>query len=1414
MDEEKYIVLLNDALKAYILALNSDEKRRLREKFEFLENGIWDTGVRVKKLKGISEKVIFEARLSKSERIIFTLGKHDTKTAIYIWGIVKHDDVTAAANNILPYNVPFLNFEPETREEFPDIIIDDLEGHYFSQEDIEEKSSDDYGPQKWLVLTDEEWNRLLLSADPDNFEIFLFLTSEQQNVLKTSPPVLLSGTAGSGKTTISVYYLLRKEFEDKDRIFLTYSPYLKRFSERIYNGLVKNTEYESELKKPDFYVFRDILMDIMTTNKRKYDLKEEVGLKEFDTIFRNHSLYKKYDKELVWEEIRSIIKGAKPPISVNRYKKLISGYHSGELTRSNLHELEDYLLGLKNYEFIQKIERVTCNKCRYSTYDDFILDLVSENNNTPGEVSFILQEILKIIEKKANNFSAALLTFQEYNLLGKKRAPNFLYDRKEIYSIAEYYQSRLEEQGLWDEIDLCKSAIQLLNTSKDRFLYDLVVCDEVQDFSDIQLSLIFRLAKSCRGIFLAGDLKQVINPSGFRWEEVKKKFYERAVQVPEVFNLNLNFRSVGNIVKLSNALLDLKQGLIGLSSGELREEWKFNGKPGVLIYGIKEEEMVNKIKITGAGQIILVRTAHEKNKLKKALGTELIFTINEAKGLEFDTVFFWKFCHDKKTAGIWRKIKNEAHFEQSHYPHIKHELNLLYVAITRARNTLIIYDGVKSSEVWDIETFRDKLYRTEEKEALSEIWQKVSSPSEWEEQGAYFYEREYYSAAVECYRNSGNIEKTEIAEAFLYAGKKNYGKAAQFFEKYGYRKKAAQNYELNRDYEKALKLWELLKDREHGRLCMIKLYEKKGNYNKAAEEWEKLKNYENALKNWERAENHEKIAGFYLSKKQHKEAASSFEKAGDFETAASCYKKIKKYDKAAALYFKCRDYKNAVSLYKKLKNNARIIQCYENLKDYYSVGLLYEKNKDIDNAIEAFREFAGVSQENRNMLEQEALKYYTVRRLLKSAVRYSAISIYEKSASIFFEKGYCDQAIREYTILNDHLKLSACYKKKKNYYESALELEKTDIENKWDIVTEALISYLYTARKYDKKRADNLFREAENCYQSGSYEKALSRYKAIRYPEKIFDVYMKINKDEQALEYFIKDEMYEYARRYFHEKEDVDVSLDFLNHLSKVVLHGYDWGFEDYFDVLDVFTQLLLMHLKKHSDEETLSIIDNFISSLDVYYFRFDEEMPDSLFDLLFLSKNYNVIFKMIRYRRIGARQLPERISTFLDSLKDAAEEWDDANLFACYFFIYDRQKYEDILKRLELTDRNYELFTESRLHFHEAVDFLIENNNTKRAVTLCRIHRDNNRAASIYEQQGDLKQAGRYYREAKNYPDAIRCYTKTNDERGMARVYERLNEYPKAIDIWKKLGNTREIKRLQKKINKKNALKEQFDLF
>ena len=49
-------------------------KQRLREKLEFLQEGLWDAGVRVKKLRG-SGRAVFEARLSRGDRILFTLGE-------------------------------------------------------------------------------------------------------------------------------------------------------------------------------------------------------------------------------------------------------------------------------------------------------------------------------------------------------------------------------------------------------------------------------------------------------------------------------------------------------------------------------------------------------------------------------------------------------------------------------------------------------------------------------------------------------------------------------------------------------------------------------------------------------------------------------------------------------------------------------------------------------------------------------------------------------------------------------------------------------------------------------------------------------------------------------------------------------------------------------------------------------------------------------------------------------------------------------------------------------------------------------------------------------------------------------------------------------------------------------------------
>ena len=53
------------------------------------------------------------------------------------------------------------------------------------------------------------------------------------------------------------------------------------------------------------------------------------------------------------------------------------------------------------------------------------------------------------------------------------------------------------------------------------YRYQMIICDEVQDFTELQLLLLARLIVSGGQLFFTGDLHQMILPSAFRWEELK-----------------------------------------------------------------------------------------------------------------------------------------------------------------------------------------------------------------------------------------------------------------------------------------------------------------------------------------------------------------------------------------------------------------------------------------------------------------------------------------------------------------------------------------------------------------------------------------------------------------------------------------------------------------------------------------------------------------------------------------------------------------------------------------------------------------------------------------------------------------------------------------------------------------------------
>lgn len=248
-------VLVNDTVKKYLLGQMNSFRERVREKFEFFESGIWEGKLRAKKLKGISSKCVFEAPIDKNHRLLFTLGSHGENgkkdLVVYVWGVATHDDLNKKSRHVVPEDVPFLRFRDFEEVLLEDVDMEGLEPSYFTQEQITEKAKDESGSQRWYPVEEPEWRRIRLYAR-DEFELFLCLTPEQREILESSLPVMVSGTAGSGKTTLSVYYLLKRHLHRKKKIFITYNRYLKNFAERLYGGLLNEAEWKSDIISPDF----------------------------------------------------------------------------------------------------------------------------------------------------------------------------------------------------------------------------------------------------------------------------------------------------------------------------------------------------------------------------------------------------------------------------------------------------------------------------------------------------------------------------------------------------------------------------------------------------------------------------------------------------------------------------------------------------------------------------------------------------------------------------------------------------------------------------------------------------------------------------------------------------------------------------------------------------------------------------------------------------------------------------------------------------------------------------------------------------------------------------------------------------------------------------------------------------------
>ena len=271
-------------------------------------------------------------------------------------------------------------------------------------------------------------------------------------------------------------------------------------------------------------------------------------------------------------------------------------------------------------------------------------------------------------------------------------------ERVQIYEIAEKYDKWLNSQNLADVNQLTAQMIKSGNKRK----YDLIMIDEVQDFNELQLYMLMQLAKSPARMIFCGDINQNVRPTFFMFERLYNIYYSLGYTNAKenMFTLTKNYRSCKEIVVLLNRILDEQGKRIGFQGAKEDEGIHETGfRDGFIPLHIESTgDNVDKLLTAVFDKhyaIVVTSDKQSSDTLAKRFpeAKSRIFTVQEAKGLEYDVVFTVDIvsAHEKEWSRILcsDNVKRKRKFRRF--------FGYIYVAASRARNHLIIMERCGNS---------------------------------------------------------------------------------------------------------------------------------------------------------------------------------------------------------------------------------------------------------------------------------------------------------------------------------------------------------------------------------------------------------------------------------------------------------------------------------------------------------------------------------------------------------------------------------------------------------------------------------------------------------------------------------------------------------------------------------------------
>ena len=555
----------------------------------------------VKKLVNLSHGKFYRARLGDADRLLFSLVRHGDEVCALMLEVIANHDYDKSR---------FLRGAAIDESRIPDIGADEAIGEAL--------------PVRYLH---PERTAIHLLDKPISFD------DTQDAVYRQPPPLIVVGSAGSGKTALTLEKLKHAEGEV---LYVTHSSYLAQSARDLYyaNG------FEHTAQEAVFLSYREFVESIRVPPGREATWRDFAGW-----FARMRQTFREFDGHQAFEEIRGVLAAGA----------------AGVVSRA------DYLaLGVR-----QSI---------------FPVDL-----------------------------------------------------RDKLYDLFEKYRGWLAEARLYD-LNLVAQDWQVLAAPR----YDFVVIDEVQDITTVQLALVLRTLRKPGHFLLCGDSNQIVHPNFFSWSQVKSLFWKdpKLAERQELRVLTANFRNGLEATRVANQLLKIKHrrfGSIDRESNFLVQA--VGGDAGQVALlpdkDVTKRELDQKIRQSTQFAVLVMRD-EDKVEARKHFATPLLFSIHEAKGLEYENIVLYRFVSDHRAEfgeivdGVaaadlavdtldYRRAKDKSDKSLEVY---KFFVNALYVALTRAIKNVYVIESDTGHPLFGLLELNLGQVKVEARQSTLEDWQK------------------------------------------------------------------------------------------------------------------------------------------------------------------------------------------------------------------------------------------------------------------------------------------------------------------------------------------------------------------------------------------------------------------------------------------------------------------------------------------------------------------------------------------------------------------------------------------------------------------------------------------------------------------------------------------------------------------